>query len=218
MSREEVAAVLKRAKETLDTAYYGLKLLTSGDPKERSPGLRNVLVFSRSTTFVIQNLRSVVGGDQFDSWYTPHQEQMKSDPVMKYFVEARNNLEKQGRLDVGLNTHIKSFSTPDMRKFGTPPAGAKSFFIGDEIGGTGWEVELANGETEKFYVALPESIGSVSQTFIGMPDTVPEELRSLPVEQLSEMVLGNISAVLDDAFRTFLPGGRSNGPILRLVK
>lgn len=207
MSEKEVAGVLKRAKDTLDIAYYGLRLLTSGDPQERSPGLRNVLVFSRSTTFVIQNLKSVVGTAEFDSWYAPHQDRMKADPVMRYFVEARNNLEKQGRLDVGHNLYIQNFSTLDMKKFGSPPAGAKSFFIGDEIGGTGWEIELADGSIEKFYVALPESIGSLTQVFVGMPDSVPAELRELPVEKLSEMVLSNISEVLDDAFRTFVPGG-----------
>ena len=45
--------------------------------------------------------------------------------------------------------------------FGPQPPGATSFFIGDELGGTGWEVPQPDGSTEKvLYFDLPEEIGT----------------------------------------------------------
>jgi len=58
-----------------------------------------------------------------------------------------------------------SRSTPQRRGrggagFGPQPPGATSFFIGDELGGTGWEVSQPDGSTEKYYIDLPEEIGT----------------------------------------------------------
>ena len=39
-----------------------------------------------------------------------------------------------------------------------PPLGARVFFIGDHLGGSGWEVELPDGSTGNYYVQLPESM------------------------------------------------------------
>src|ERR1700754_2975461 len=96
----EIEATLRRVEETLQTAKHGLKDLLDATRERRMAGLRNLIVFGRSVTFVLQNLRSVVGEDEFDRWYKPHQEEMKSSPLMRYFVDARNMLEKQGRLNV----------------------------------------------------------------------------------------------------------------------
>lgn len=155
--KAEVEAILQRVEDTLETARHGLSDLLNPSRSRRNTGLRNLITFGRSVSFVIQNLRGVEGLN-FDAWYQPHQDAMKADPLMRYFVDARNELEKQGRLSVATSAHVRSFSSSDMQKFGRPPVGAKAFFIGDHLGGSGWEVELADGTTEKYYVELPSSI------------------------------------------------------------
>ncbi|WP_076604359.1 hypothetical protein [Aromatoleum tolulyticum] len=200
----DIATVLKRVEETLETAKQGLADLIDPSRSRRYTGLRNLITFGRSATFVMQNLRGIEGLD-FDSWYTPHQEAMKNDPLMRYFIDARNELEKQGKLSVSTCTHIKSFSTGDIRKFGRPPVGAKSFFIGDHLGGTGWEVELADGRIEKYYVELPSSIGEVTQQFANFPVAKAPEFANHSVEELCSMYLEKLDALVLAAKTQFLP-------------
>ncbi|MCF4987475.1 hypothetical protein [Pseudomonas syringae] len=57
MDIEEVKQALARTEQTLSTAHFGLNILNSGPLEQKSAGLRNVLVFGRSVTFVIQNLK-----------------------------------------------------------------------------------------------------------------------------------------------------------------
>jgi hypothetical protein len=82
-----VREILQRVKDTLETAKQGLIDLKDPTRMRRLTGLRNLITFGRSVTFVVQNLRGVDGLD-FDSWYGPVQAEMKSDPLMRYFVDA----------------------------------------------------------------------------------------------------------------------------------
>ena len=77
-------------------------------PGEQLVQIRSAVVDIRRVTFVLQTLRSRVDG--FDEWYEPIQERMRADPLMRYFVELRNAIEKRGlpspvaelyRLDTG---------------------------------------------------------------------------------------------------------------------
>lgn len=191
----EIAAILQRVEDTLQTAKHGLEDLLAPSRGRRNTGLRNLITFGRSVTFVIQNLRGVKDLD-FDTWYGPEQEAMKSNVLMRYFVDARNELEKQGRLSVATSAHINSFSTNDIRKFGRPPVGAKAFFIGDHLGGTGWEVELADGSIEKYYVELPPSIGEVKQQFTNFPSAKAPELANHSVEELCDMYINMLESLV----------------------
>jgi hypothetical protein len=56
-----------------------------------------------------------------------------------------------------------------MAKFGKPPANARNFFMNDSLGGTGWEVEVAPGVLEKYYVDLPSDVGTASLFFRKAP-------------------------------------------------
>lgn len=142
---------------------------------------------------------------------------------MRYFVDARNELEKQGKLSVATRAHINYFSTNDIRKFGRPPVGAKSFFIGDNLGGTGWEVELADGTTEKYYVELPASIGEVKQQFTNFPAAKAPELAGKSVEELCAMYIEKLEALVALAKMHFLDEPGQPKPVrsrahLRVVK
>lgn len=217
MDTESAALAINRAEQVLDTAYFGLKILESGDPSERSAGLRNVLVFGRSVTFVIQNLKSIVGEDRFNAWYSPLQEKMRSDPLMRYFVDARNNLEKQGRLDVSVSVAIHNFNSNNLAKLEKPPFQANSFFMGDSTGGSGWIMDLGGGESIKYYINIPRSMGEVKQVFHSLPDNMPAELKGLSVEELSSIYLGKLKELLVAAKKEFLLSPKER-PYLRLVK
>ncbi|WP_299510746.1 hypothetical protein [uncultured Limnohabitans sp.] len=218
----EIKAIIQRVEETLETAKHGLSDLLDPSRTRWRTGLRNLITFGRSVTFVIQNLRGVRDVD-FDSWYEPHQTAMKADPLMRYFVDARNELEKQGKLSVATSTHIKSFSSSDIRKFGRPPVGAQRFFIGDTLGGTGWEVELADGTTEKYYVDLPASIGEVKQQFTNFPAAKAPELAGKSVEELCTMYIDKLQELVTRAKSHFLEEPEQPKPArsrshLRVVK
>lgn len=218
----EIKAILQRVEETLDTAKHGLSDLLDPSKTRWRTGLRNLIAFGRSVTFVIQNLRGVRDVD-FDGWYEPHQAAMKADPLMRYFVDARNELEKQGKLSVATSAHINSFSSSDIQKFGRPPIGARGFFIGDNLGGSGWEVELADGTTEKYYVELPVSIGEVKQQFTNFPVAKAPELAGKSVEELSTMYIQKLETLVGLANRHFLKELEPERPVrsrahLRLVK
>lgn len=221
--RAEIEAVLQRADETLQTAMLGLSDLLDSSRDRRMSGLRNVIAFGRSVTFVLQNLRSVVR-EEFDAWYEPHQKSLKNDPLMRYFVEARNELEKQGKLSVSTSTHIRFFSSTDIAKLGRPPTGAKGFFIGDQFGGSGWEVELADGSMEKYYVDLPSSIAEVKQHFSNLPEAMAPELKGATVEELSQRYLERLESLVFAARTHFLgtetqpAAGRPRPSHLRRVK
>lgn len=123
--------ILNRAEEILRTAELGMSDMGGNRSQRRLSGLRNVIVFGRSVTWVLQNLKGKQEG--FEDWYTEKQALMRSDPIFVYFTEARNNLEKQGKLSLSTSAYISSFSSSDISKFGPPPAGEKAFFIGDQL-------------------------------------------------------------------------------------
>ena len=168
--KRKTCDILKSLQDTLNTAEFGYETFTNGSPPQKMVGLRNLVVFGRAVTNVLQNLSNIE--PEFDDWYGKYQDEMKADELMKYFYKLRSEILKEGKLDVGVGVHIKHLSLPnDMSRFGRPPPNAKSFFIGDRLGGTGWVVQLADGSTENYYVDLPSDIGSVTFLFPNPPQS-----------------------------------------------
>lgn len=56
--------------------------------------IRLVVIDLRRITFVLQKLRSRV--ERFDEWYAPIQTRLGADPLLKYFHDLRNEVEKEG--------------------------------------------------------------------------------------------------------------------------
>ena len=81
-----------------------------------------------------------------------------------------------------------------------PPPGAKGFFIGDQLGGSGWEVELPDGTVAKYYVTVPDHLQDnirirfhfrdAPRTHGGqvLQDTSVERLAQLYIEYLRNIV------------------------------
>jgi hypothetical protein len=224
MNLEKIREIFVRADNTLQTAKFGLEDLLDSSPPRRMSGLRNLIVFGRSVTLVLQNLRSAAPEGEFDKWYEPYQEAMKADPLMRYFVEARNVILKQGRLNVMSNSYFHSFSSSDLDKLGRRPAGATGFFVGDTLGGSGWRVPLPDGTVEKYYVTLPASVAEVKQQFFDLPAALDPELRGATVEELSRRYIGKLDVLVQEAKRHFLGGAATtvaknkSVPYLRRIK
>lgn len=171
MSVKTTENILASATQTLQTAKYGLDDYLGKIPERRETGLRNMIVFSRAVTNVIQNLRSTVGKREFNMWYEPWQLKMKEDAVMKAFYQMRTEILKQGVLETSLSMHIEHLNTNDLQPLmQNPPQNAVGFFIGDNLGGSGWEILMPDGEKEKYYVDLPKEVKI--KTFL--------ELKNLP--------------------------------------
>jgi len=134
MADRTSAEILRAARQTLATAEKGLADVSSGDPNRRVAGLHNVVVFGRAVTNVLQKLRSTEPG--FDAWYGPHRAQMEGDPLLKYLYRLRSEILKEGILPLSTSMHIHRLRFPDdIARLGPPPPNAKSFFIGDNLGG-----------------------------------------------------------------------------------
>lgn len=158
MGNRTAEATLANAKAILATAERGLEDLSSDEISARLPGLHNVVVFGRAVTNVLQGLRSSVG-EEFDRWYGPKQEEMRNDKLLQHFYKMRSEVLKEGVVRTRVGVQIDYLNTSELQPLmANPPEGATAFFIGDQLGGSGWTVELPDGTFTKFYVKLPEEL------------------------------------------------------------
>ena len=90
-----VTQVLDGARGALRTAEEALRWLEGGAPAVIQLALiRYVVIECRRSTFVLQKLSSRVDG--FDTWYEPRRSALAADPLMRYFHDLRNQIEKEG--------------------------------------------------------------------------------------------------------------------------
>ena len=202
-SKKTTAEILQRAQDTLHTAQLGLLGLQNADPRARIAGVRNVIVFGRAVTNVLQNLRSTESG--FENWYKPQVEAMQAEPLMKYLYKVRSEILKEGSIPVASSVLLNGNPMELMRRFNSPP-GAKGFFIGDRIGGSGWEVETEAGQTEKFYVELPPDLpGFRAEVSVFFPEA-PAEIAETPIEVVCQRYVDRLAAIVQSAHARFAAG------------
>jgi hypothetical protein len=200
--KKTTSDVLRALGDTLTTAELGLKDVVS-NPERRLTGFRNLVVFGRAITNVLQNLRSTEA--DFDSWYAPYVQEMQADPLLRYFYELRSEVLKEGTLRAVAPTYIRSLSLPrDLGKLGPPPPNARSFFIGDQSGGSGWEVQLADGAIVKYYVELPEAIGKVDMYLSNAPRShLGHEISDPTLIVLSQLYMEYMRRLVNAAVERF---------------
>jgi len=203
-SIDETKQILGKAEDILKTAEIGLEMLKSGNPNIMLPGLNNLVVFGRAITNVLQQLRS--SENEFDLWYTKYREEMKDDPLLKFFYKLRSEILKEGKVPVSTSAYIESFYPDiDLRRIPKPP-NAKAFFIGDRYGGSGWEVELPDGTIQKYYVQLPKDIGVTSLLFKNPPNKhLRKNIKNKSPENLSELYIEYLRKMVEDAKKHFSP-------------
>jgi hypothetical protein len=87
-SRFAASQTVTRASTMLRMVRQGLRDMQEADQDRILLGFLGVVVFGRSMTLVMQNLRSH-DQEAFDRWYAPWQEEMKNDPLTSYFYRLR---------------------------------------------------------------------------------------------------------------------------------
>ena len=197
--------VLTEARRTLETARLGLDDFLHGNTEmRRTAGLRNVIVWGRAVTNVLQNLRTVIERQAFDSWYQPKQIEMRDDPTFKYLYELRSQVLKEGTH--GLTTggvDIRSMNTRDIFNAPKPP-GAGSFFMGDELGGSGWFIRRPDGTLEKYYAMLPATVdGTTWAKFISNTAEKDLEPPDDTIEVMFKKYLSYLSSLVEEAAEVF---------------
>jgi hypothetical protein len=66
-------------------------------PYEFRINLNSFLQEARNVTFILQKNKSAIRG--FEKWYSDWQQRMRDDALMKWAVESRNRVTKQGDLE-----------------------------------------------------------------------------------------------------------------------
>lgn len=201
MSTTETKTILHFAQDTLETAEFRLRMVQSGNPTLRKTGMRNLIVFVRAVTNTLQQLRSV--GPDFESWYQPWVDRIRADPIMSYFYKLRSEILKEGKMKTGVSVHIEHLDMGALIAVVPKPPGAKSFFIGDQLGGSGREVVLPNGETQKFYIQFPQDVPGVQITVNLHLADAPPEIRDVLVQKLCEYYYSQLAALCQEAKERF---------------
>jgi hypothetical protein len=162
-------------------AKHALSDLVSGDAAKRFVGLSNLAAWGRAVTSALQRLRNAVPG--FDDWYQPKVEEMATDELCSYFYRLRTETLKQA-VQPALTTSVRVgyLDGNMMRQLSVKaPEGAIDTFIGDNLGGSGWEVRRSDGATERVYASLPTD----------WDITVETELANGPTTHHGQILLDN---------------------------
>ncbi len=208
----------RASKEVLDSLQGKMNMvnqfldaLKNGPTINKTTNLANLLIWSRILINETENMKSFDKA-RFEKWYAPYRRELfkvsdaeKPDPLLDYFINARNELEHRGTINVGRVTHVKHLSLPqDALKLGPPPIGAKGFFIGDELGGSGWMVELPDGNKGKLYVEFSREQVETSL----LPQAHPtkhlgKDIKRKTVEEMAEMYVSYLGRMIQSAINEF---------------
>ncbi|GLR80140.1 hypothetical protein HUE56_21465 [Azospirillum oryzae] len=67
------------------------------DPEAFRVAIQTAIQTARTVSFILQSNKALIPG--FNPWYEGWQERLKAIPLMRWMVEARNRIEKQGDLE-----------------------------------------------------------------------------------------------------------------------
>jgi len=193
--------IIDNAKNTITTAELGLNDFKNSPTERKLHGLTNVIVFGRSVTNVLQQLRSTESG--FDNWYNKYVEEMRSDPLMKYFYDLRSKILKEGETSISTSVHVGHFNISEIDNY-PRPENATAFFIGDQRGGSGWEIKLLDGTTEKYYVTLENDSISISFEFRDLPKIhLGNDISKKNISELCELYIDYLKKLIKSAEKKF---------------
>jgi hypothetical protein len=190
---------LQRTRETLDTAFQAYFVLKDQSPIRRPAGFRNVIVFGSIVRAVLEGLPS--DGGEFDKWFKPIRKEFKNSLLMKLFAQLLVEIRKREASHIGKGARVVGFNYPaDIPKLGKRPPHARELFMGDDIGGIGWEVEVMPGTIEKYYAILPSAYGTVEEflSFTAVAQT-SNDPRALDPVKVSEQFVTTLEKILRGA-------------------
>jgi hypothetical protein len=189
---------LHRTREVLDTAFQGYFVLKD-HASRRTAGFRNVVVFGAHVRKILESLPS--DGGEFDKWYKPIRKEFKSSLLMKLFEQLLAEVRKREAAGLDSRARVVGFNYPaDVPKLGKRPAHARELFMGDDVGGVGWDVEVSPGVIEKYYAILPAAYGTVEEflSFTAIVQT-SKDPRPIDAVKVSEQYITTLEKVLRGA-------------------
>lgn len=84
--------------------------------------LNNCIQTLRNVTFVLQKSKQAIAS--FDTWYEPWQERMRSDGILRWLVNARNTVVKEGDIRTLSKARVAllaSWNEPPIQEIDVPP-------------------------------------------------------------------------------------------------
>jgi hypothetical protein len=196
------ADVLRKARETLGAAEQGLRDLDEALPPRRINGIRNVAVFGRAVTNVLQTLRDV-DRNKFNQWYEPFEAQMQKDPLMRYFYKLRTEILKEGGPDTPKATGVIGDRFHSGVLMSNPPPGAFEWVL--DGWGAAWLVRLPDGSIERYLIEVPE--GMIKRSELRMPNPPTQHLgqpvADTTVQGLCKLYVHYLSRLVDSAEEEF---------------
>lgn len=207
MINTEMNTVLKNTNDMLERASFALNdFKKEKNPKKRMAHLVNFINNSRSVTFALQKIENKVVG--FKDWYKKYQDQMKADPLMKFFKDLRDDIVHEGKLDVSGSMHIKQLSFPkDLTLLGKQPQNATGYFFGDNIGGNGWEIQMPDGSIKKQYVDIETDNISFTSTFQNAPIVhLNNQITDNSIENLCDLYIKYLDNLIESAKTQLIMG------------
>ena len=112
-TRMDPSQVVTRAGTMLRMVNQGFRDMRETDQDRILLGFLGVVVFGRSVTLVMQNLRTH-GRHEFDTWYSPWQEEMQRDALLRYFSDLRTKVIHQDAPAIGILLSTSDRSGPPI--------------------------------------------------------------------------------------------------------
>lgn len=205
---------IRQTKSMLDRAVLGWQDMNGADEVRRQTGLYDAIVYGRSVTFVLQNLRTHVGREQFDEWYQPHVDVMRSDPLLHRFAELRTEILKQGPPSTYLATPVTDYDAWMDHLLSNPPANATGQAIID--GEFFWFFTEPDGTTRKESAPMPSPQETerfnITWSMAGAPtEHLGNQIRDRSLIELVRIYLRYLHGLIDAAEREFLSDANRNG-------
>ncbi|MDW9618318.1 hypothetical protein [Sinorhizobium meliloti] len=153
------------------------------EPNRFLLNLQNCITISRTVTFILQKQKSKIEG--FDEWYEPHRKRLASDPVMKWALEARNSIEKEG--DLKTHSQVRG---EIIASYYEGPASE-------------WVPQALFASPQQFYRAIPKAFFDVPHivengTLLIERRWVDEQLPNMEVLEALAHVYGQLATTVAD--------------------
>lgn len=93
------------------------------DPEAFRVAIQSAIQTARTVSFILQSNKDAF--PDFDGWYGGWQETFRNDPLMRWMVDARNKIEKQGDLEAHSQIRaeiVASYLSSEVRRLDVPGA------------------------------------------------------------------------------------------------
>jgi DNA-directed RNA polymerase subunit RPC12/RpoP len=191
VATETLRDIFARVERRLERVEAAFRSLLASGKQEKQNALEDVIVHGCALTIVMQNCRSLL--PEFDSWYAPHAEKMRTDAGMRRFYKMRSEILKEGRLAISPAAVVFTVGPP---WYPEPPQNAIGFIPYDEeTGKCGWIVRKLDGSEVKVLADLPDNV-QVKEFLVFSPAL--GTMDDLQVETTANRYVSHLRGMVDE--------------------